>query len=248
MVNFFRKLRSGFLASGQTGKYLKYAIGEILLVVIGILIALQVNDWNEQRKLAKKERGIIESLKAELQHNLAELKVDAGSQEFYMEATRDVYRYIQEHPTLVDSMYSDFYWMTGFNYTFPKLSTYETLKAGNLDIIRSVTIKELVTDIYESGYTRLKDKIDTRRNAARVLFPYYQKNFRTVTREVDGERSFYGIPNDYDRLINDPEFETLIVEALRGRSNFIRQFTQSVESVETCLSEIDRYLEDTSKW
>jgi hypothetical protein len=248
MLTFFKRIRQKLLSQNSFTKYVLYALGEILLVVIGILIALQVNDWNEQRKLAKKENVIIESLKAELQHNLAELKTDASSQEIYMEATWDVYGYIQEHPTPVDSMYTDFYRMIGFNYTFPKLSAYETLKAGNLDIIRSAKIKELVTDIYESGYTRIKEKIDTRRNAARVLFPYYQKNFRTVMREVDGERKLFGIPNDYDRLINDPEFETLIIESLRGRSNYITQFTNTIESVETCLSEIDRYLNDASKW
>ena len=49
MINFFRKIRKDLLSGGNTSKYLKYAIGEILLVVIGILIALQVNNWNVQR-------------------------------------------------------------------------------------------------------------------------------------------------------------------------------------------------------
>ena len=51
MIKFFRTIRQKLLSEGNTGKYLKYAIGEILLVVIGILIALQVNTWNEKRKL-----------------------------------------------------------------------------------------------------------------------------------------------------------------------------------------------------
>lgn len=50
MIRFFRKIRQNLLSEGNTGKYLKYAFGEILLVVIGILIALQVNIWNEERK------------------------------------------------------------------------------------------------------------------------------------------------------------------------------------------------------
>lgn len=50
MIKFFRKIRQNLLLEGKTGTYLKYAIGEILLVVIGILIALQVNNWNEGRK------------------------------------------------------------------------------------------------------------------------------------------------------------------------------------------------------
>ncbi|WP_204346703.1 DUF6090 family protein [Psychroserpens algicola] len=50
MIKFFRKIRQSLLSEGKTGKYFKYAIGEIILVVIGILIALQINNWNENRK------------------------------------------------------------------------------------------------------------------------------------------------------------------------------------------------------
>lgn len=50
MIKFFRKIRQNLLSKGKTGKYFKYAIGEIVLVVIGILIALQVNNWNEKQK------------------------------------------------------------------------------------------------------------------------------------------------------------------------------------------------------
>lgn len=49
MLKFFRKIRQNLLSEGKTGKYMKYAIGEILLVVIGIIIALQVNNWNQER-------------------------------------------------------------------------------------------------------------------------------------------------------------------------------------------------------
>ena len=50
MIKFFRKIRQDLLSKGKTGKYLKYAVGEIILVVIGILIALSINNWNEERK------------------------------------------------------------------------------------------------------------------------------------------------------------------------------------------------------
>ena len=50
MIKFFRKIRQNLLKENKTGKYFKYAIGEIILVVIGILIALQINNWNEKRK------------------------------------------------------------------------------------------------------------------------------------------------------------------------------------------------------
>ncbi|QCX37779.1 hypothetical protein FF125_04765 [Aureibaculum algae] len=74
MIKFFRRIRQNLLSEGKTGKYLKYAIGEIVLVVIGILIALQINNWNEQRKIENSEIEILKNLETELKHNLVELK------------------------------------------------------------------------------------------------------------------------------------------------------------------------------
>ena len=56
MIKFFRKIRQNLLTEGKTGKYLKYAIGEIVLVVIGILIALQINNANENRKITETKK------------------------------------------------------------------------------------------------------------------------------------------------------------------------------------------------
>ena len=49
MIKFFRNIRKNLLNEGKTSKYIKYAVGEIVLVVIGILIALQINSWNQNR-------------------------------------------------------------------------------------------------------------------------------------------------------------------------------------------------------
>jgi len=62
MIQFFRKIRQNLLSEGKTGKYFKYAIGEILLVVIGILIALSINNWNESRKNRKLVSAYKQSL------------------------------------------------------------------------------------------------------------------------------------------------------------------------------------------
>ncbi|WP_432411181.1 DUF6090 family protein [Rasiella sp. SM2506] len=74
MIKFFRKIRYDLIGKNKTGKYLKYAIGEIILVVIGILVALQINNWNEHRKITHAEIEILHNLKTELKFNLEELK------------------------------------------------------------------------------------------------------------------------------------------------------------------------------
>jgi competence protein ComGC len=72
MIKFFRKIRYDLMEKNKTGKYFKYAIGEIVLVVIGILIALSINNWNEERKNILNEsqlvKNIIEDLRLDSEH------------------------------------------------------------------------------------------------------------------------------------------------------------------------------------
>lgn len=63
MIKFFRKIRRDLLSEGKTIYYIKYAIGEIVLVVIGILIALQINNWNENQKNHDFEKQTLEQIR-----------------------------------------------------------------------------------------------------------------------------------------------------------------------------------------
>ncbi len=73
MIKFFRKIRYDLMEKNKTGKYLKYAIGEIVLVMIGILLALQVSNWNQQRLEADKEQLLLEALHKEFLENRTQL-------------------------------------------------------------------------------------------------------------------------------------------------------------------------------
>ena len=80
MIKFFSHIRKSLLSegppagrAGKTNKYLKYAVGEILLVVIGILIALQINNWNEARKAQEKEQNLYNNLIIDFESRLYEL-------------------------------------------------------------------------------------------------------------------------------------------------------------------------------
>lgn len=66
MIKFFRKIRQNLLSEGKTFQYVKYAIGEILLVVFGILIALQINNWNDRNKQHQSDIEFLHNLKGEI--------------------------------------------------------------------------------------------------------------------------------------------------------------------------------------
>ena len=75
MIKFFRNIRQNLIIEGKTYKYLKYAIGEIVLVVIGILIALQINNWNEDRKVISREKSYIQSIYKDLKNDIKRINV-----------------------------------------------------------------------------------------------------------------------------------------------------------------------------
>ena len=70
MLHFFRKIRHDLIANNKSYKYLKYGIGEIVLVVLGILIALQINNWNEERKNEEKQLSLLANLKNDLDKDI----------------------------------------------------------------------------------------------------------------------------------------------------------------------------------
>ena len=74
MIKFFRRIRQNLIMENKTGRYLKYAIGEIILVVIGILIALQINTWNQNYKDSKEEYFILEKLQENVKTDTINLK------------------------------------------------------------------------------------------------------------------------------------------------------------------------------
>ncbi len=84
MIKFFRKIRYQLLGEGKTGKYLKYAIGEIVLVVIGILIALSINNWNEGRKEKVIEQNYLERLLIDIQKDIKSLSFSKESSESHI--------------------------------------------------------------------------------------------------------------------------------------------------------------------
>ncbi len=76
MIKFFRKIRQNLLSGNKTGEYFKYAFGEIILVVIGILIALYINNWNENRLEENEVTNYFEQIKTELESDIIHFNSD----------------------------------------------------------------------------------------------------------------------------------------------------------------------------
>ena len=174
MIKFFRKIREQLLIVNKTGKYLKYALGEILLVVIGILIALQINNWNEDRKNSIKEKQYLTSFRKDLLTNIHELERVIEKSEFTSMNADSVIlmqrKIIQEAPLykLIGQIMSG----SGFTvYTSREGTMKDILGSGSLDIIKNDSIR-LAIGSWEGNLKIIREweKIDKKSSDAYVDF------------------------------------------------------------------------------
>lgn len=141
MIHFFRKIRRNLLANSQFLKYLKYAIGEIILVVLGILIALYINNWNENRKSEEKAKLLITQVQKELLYNIERTNYAIYN---YVDKDSLFYRVIKQNVTYKDYEFS--------NPLSKLITNFET--EGNF---RDNAYKQLVEN--EKGFTPEQDSI-----------------------------------------------------------------------------------------
>ena len=153
MIKFFRKIRYDLMEKNKTGKYFKYAIGEITLVVIGILIALQINNWNEQRKTRNSEISYIHSI-------INDLKGDSETIRFIVENTKEkiannelLMSQLRSFDTITDSrpLFTLMRDNVGFVDFKAQDHTIETLKnSGNIEILNSEFIRTGLQSYYDT--------------------------------------------------------------------------------------------------
>ncbi len=153
MIKFFRKIRQRLLAENRFSKYLIYAIGEIILVVIGILIALQINIWNEERKTRAEEDLYINRLVAENKEDLTTFSNEINNLEFGIKTIESFSEAFKDKAT-VDSILinraNDYFQYGSIYPTFSSsTSTFDDLSStGNLKIISNFELRDKLVKHY----------------------------------------------------------------------------------------------------
>lgn len=154
MIKFFRRIRKDLMETGKTAKYLKYAIGEIVLVVIGILIALQINNWNEKRKLTLEETKLLKELKIALMSDHEDIISNIKEHASAANSCTILLEHISQQLPYHDSL--DFHFANALNTTrFSHTSSpYETLKIKGPDLIENDSLRGMLGDYYDKwvGY------------------------------------------------------------------------------------------------
>jgi len=178
MIKLFRKIRYDLIGENKTGKYFKYAIGEIVLVVIGILIALSLNNWKEERQLKKLEISTLNALIGEFESNkitlqdclnlLKENRMFADSVRMYLGPNK---------PTLsIDKMN---YWFSKIGETTRcEISTdilEDVRSSGNLQIISRTDIRKNIGKWTSDLQELQREEDDWAREFSAQFYPYTHK-------------------------------------------------------------------------
>lgn len=164
MIKFFRKIRQQLLLEGQTGKYLKYAIGEIILVVLGILIALAINDWNDQKKNTRSELAyycrILDDFELDKQR-IKELKEESTKR---IDTSKKILLDLDSGSKSKSYILNQFILATRSELYEPRDVTFKDLiSSGNLKLLTDISTKNSLIQYYselENKQFQLKQNRD----------------------------------------------------------------------------------------
>lgn len=232
-MKIFRKVREELAAQNKISKYLRYAIGEIALVVIGILIALQINTWNEGRKDRIVERqiliGIKEALesdiKNQIQPNLEACINDLQNIELIMQSIDNKDAFADSTATI----YGSLMFSKDFRY---ELTAYKSLENEGIKVIRNPVLKKEILELYNMEYPEVQNYILNFSNNLMAFFrPYMREHFEFIF--VDNHTAKY-VPIDYNEIINDHLFRNNVMTAKVNFTNIL----VSLENIKGKVNEV----------
>ncbi len=201
MLFFLRKIRRKLLQKNRFTTYLLYALGEILLVVIGILIAVSLNNWNQSRKQLIQEAYIIEELRKEVAANIELLQFDIQYNIHSLNAAIEMIALVQsekliEERAKADSLLVGVYSVSGFDAITGFID--DVISTGKLEIIRNDTLRYLLSN-WEYQLQDYKDDYGIRNTLIFEQFvPFLQKNYPVV--DIIPIYETIGNHGDYSKL------------------------------------------------
>lgn len=228
MLHFFRKMRKALVPENRFGRYFFYALGEIVLVVIGILIALQVNNKNEYRKARKFEVNILKEIKNNLVQDLHEIQSDISIMDsvnlacdnIIISLTKEIRSHTLKYNVAKLSVNPHF---------DPNKSGYELMVSKGVDIIQNDSLRQSISQLYESAYTYYYRYEEERTQF--LLLHLEQKLNEYFSREVKPELMFFSVYNvsesDLSRLKKDESFKKL-VSAVKLRNEIVKNRAQRI--------------------
>ena len=246
MIKFFRKIRYNLMSENKTGKYFKYAIGEIILVVVGILIALQINNWNEGKKAKAKEREALLEIVSDLEYSLNDLDKVVNTQNNNLtkniNSLKTLIKVLQTDQKYHDSLGIHFYATNSYDEPYFKTSGYNSLSSIGMDLVEDSKIRSAIGQFYSAAISDTEGAFsELKQDFHEYMLDFIRKDFTLLTLDK-GQKVLY--PNNYETLkVNKEYIQSLRIflalnEAYRNSLNDIKdEAIQLKENIETYIKE-----------
>ena len=220
-------------------QYMRYAFGEIALVVVGILIALQLNIANQERQEKKVELNLLNDIKSDLIESQKEINATFESNMNQIEQLKYLALHIEKdlpYTVKLDSIFGRF---PNWNSPYLTFTSYETLKSKGVDFIENDSLKKKITEIYESDFANLIndwDKWEWNINQD-VVMPFFAENMRP-----DLSNPFLARPNNFETLKKDDHFLNVLALVVKTRSIGVGKCLQIDRKLDTLIGDINKEL------
>ena len=252
MIKFFRNIRRRLLRENKFIRYLIYAVGEIILVVIGILIALQINNSNQNRVDRKFEKTMLteirksletDSLMHELLTQRAKVKEEGIDKLLFMISSNNIYA----DSTLL-KIYNDMSLRFLFNYS---KGGYEGLRSSGLDKIINDSLRNNLIQTYEMWFPRLEDMfalLNTQNSIEANRLKLHNALWkRTIKQLPNGERKIVSTPINRKTFLKQTE----LIDIIKIEQDHLDQIQSRLNSFKTaiyyCLANVNKELKKNNR-
>lgn len=238
MIKFFRKIRQDLLYEGKTGKYLKYALGEIILVVIGILIALQLNNWNIDNQRSREEIELLTEMKFNLENDLKDCIWNINKNQELLNSNLAVLNQLEGTIPFHDSLRSHYGNLLGTTTQRRNMSAYDHLKSNGMNLIRNNSLRQNITKVYSERYYYIETKELEYDNQFQINQVIPQLNGKIIIDNI----SKTGYPIDLNTLFEDNALKGILRTNADVKRLMLRTYENLKVDIQNLIDQIDKEL------
>jgi len=238
MIKFFRKIRQKLLSENKFGKYLTYAIGEIVLVVIGILIALSINNWNNDKKDKQAELKYLNQIRKSLQENNLILKERIVNDERTLKFGDQLYNHFKTKKELNDSIKQILVLLLHDQMISFNVAAFENLKNDGLSFISNDDLKFEIINIYDKELKYIQNIFANQfeNYLSGVINPFFSDNFEFVF----NKKYMSAEPNNYQDLLSNNKTTNIISMVNTLRSYAISNYSNTHKKINEIIIKLDK--------
>jgi len=241
MILFMRRIRQRLLADRRFTKYLVYVVGEIVLIVVGILIALSIDNWNNDNQERETEIAILEEMKNNLKIDLNDIRLNIYLNKTSLRANNQVLASLEDTRSEIDSLNFHYAHLTLTTMLDINNSSYENLKSFGFHIIKNDSLRIKITEHYTITYVFLS-------NMENIIYSIQSdKVLPLVLRNIITDTTFISAkPIDREALAKNHEFVENIKYSRQWFGFMVGLYEDAEFKILALMDQIDKEIQDRS--